>query len=118
MQGQSFGGPLELLKGLRQRLTWVRSERVRREGKDYFKLAGVCEGGLTGRDWLEELPRCCRLYLDAQTLWPHRVEWWGAEAPRSGGVLLFQAEFRDPVINQPLWPEQCQREFTCPAAGG
>ena len=57
------------------------------------------------------VPRRCRVYLDAKTLWPCRVEWWGQEPAGGVDVLLAQIEFRDPVLNRPLPPERCAREF-------
>jgi hypothetical protein len=51
------------------------------------------------------------LYLDAQTLWPLRVEWWGAERPTHVSKLLLQTEYRAPVLNQPLSDERCAAEF-------
>jgi hypothetical protein len=57
------------------------------------------------------LLRQCRIYLDAQTSWPHRVEWWGAEQPHQPNQMLVQTEYREPVLNQPLSPERCAGEF-------
>ena len=53
-----------------------------------------------------------RLYLDPKTLWPHRLEWWGADPPRPGDVLLMQTEFRDPLLNRPPPPDRLMRELT------
>jgi hypothetical protein len=39
------------------------------------------------------------------------VEWWGPDPPLADDSLLVQMEFRDPVLNQPLSPERCAREF-------
>jgi hypothetical protein len=57
------------------------------------------------------LLRQCRIYLDAQTSWPHRIEWWGAEKPDQSNQLLVQTEFREPVLNRPPSPERCAGEF-------
>lgn len=55
--------------------------------------------------------RVC-VFLDAQTLWPQRIEWWGETA--DGTTLpMVEMEFRTPVLNQPLTAEECRREFTC-----
>jgi hypothetical protein len=53
--------------------------------------------------------RQCVVFLETQTLWPVRVEWWGAEAK-----LLLQTEFRSPVLNQPLPADRCAAEFALP----
>jgi hypothetical protein len=63
------------------------------------------------QSWTAGLPRQCHLYLDAQTLWPGRVEWWGPAAPGGGEVLVAQVEFRNPVVNRPLTAEVCARLF-------
>jgi hypothetical protein len=113
LQGQSFGGAPALLRSVRQRLTWVRSETVRRDGREFLKLSGVWKEP-PGGAWPDGLPRSCRLYLDTQTLWPHRVEWWGRNPPHDGEVLLMQTEYRNPVLNRAPPAEQWEREFTHP----
>jgi len=55
--------------------------------------------------------RACRVYLDARTLWPHRIEWWGSQTPHQRTELLMQVEYREPVLNQPLPSDRCAREF-------
>jgi hypothetical protein len=58
-------------------------------------------------------PRQANLYLDAETLWPHRVEWWGSAESGDPLVLLLQIEFRDPVLDRALSAEECRRIFAC-----
>jgi hypothetical protein len=117
-----MGGAFDLLQTMRSRLEWSRMETVRREGRAFIKLTGTWSSesaealAPTGGSWPDGLPQQCRLYLDAETLWPHRVEWWGPDVPRSADVLLVQMEFRDPVLNQPLSAEGCAREFGLPVA--
>ena len=112
IQSQSMAGVAPLLQDLRQRLTWTRWERVRRQDREFIKLTGVGTLHEAAQfPWPEGAPRQCRLYLDAQSLWPHRIEWWGPDAPRVGDVPLFQTEYREPVLNQPLSEEQARREF-------
>lgn len=117
--GWSFAGLSPLLQGLRTQMVWGRRELVRRGGREYHKLTGTWADApkTTPRDgpWPEGLPRQCRLYLDAETLWPARVEWWGPDPPREGECLLVQMEFRDPVLNRPLPAEQCIRGFALAA---
>jgi hypothetical protein len=119
-----FDGIAPLLHALQSNLAWSRKETVRRSGEVYFKLTGAwSEEALRvlappDQPWPDGLPRRCRLYLDVQTLWPHRVEWWGPSSPRSPDALLLQIEFRDPVVNQPLSSERVAREFSVPHATG
>jgi hypothetical protein len=55
--------------------------------------------------------RSCNLYLDAETLWPHRIEWLGSEKPTDRQVILLEMEFSDPAINRPLSDQECARIF-------
>jgi hypothetical protein len=52
-----------------------------------------------------------RLFVDAETLWLTRAEWW-SEHPEHGGSLLYEIEFLQPRINQPLTMEECERVFS------
>jgi len=58
------------------------------------------------------VPVCqVRLYLDAKTLWPRCIEYWG----KGNSALpsrLVQIEFRDAEINQALTLEECSRTFS------
>jgi hypothetical protein len=106
-----------VLENLRDEMRWVRKERVRRAGREFIKLTGVANPGKAGEPAASEatspagLPRQCRLYLDPSNLWPYRVEWWGPDPPRGGGVLLLQMEFRDPVFRSEPPPERAVAEF-------
>jgi hypothetical protein len=120
VRDQGFGGVGPLLTGLRQRLRQLTAKAVRWQGVVVIQVNGA---------WPEEpaklaevpeyvrprqVPRRCSLYLDAKTLWPHRLEWWYAERPGDTPVLGMQTEFRDPVLNRPLSPQRCAEEFTIP----
>ena len=51
--------------------------------------------------WPITLPRTCRVYLDKQTSWPYRFEWWGPVPAKTEDVLLLQMEFRNPRRSKP-----------------
>ncbi|MCI0682333.1 MAG: hypothetical protein L0Y71_09530 [Gemmataceae bacterium] len=53
----------------------------------------------------------CRLYLDAVSLWPARLEWYRGVEPRPAELLL-EMEFRDPELNRALTREECARLFS------
>ena len=55
--------------------------------------------------------RSCTLYLDAATLWPLRIEWRTGPEERPARLYL-EMEFRDPVLNRALSPEECASAFT------
>jgi len=55
--------------------------------------------------------RSCNLYLDPDTLWPHRIEWIGSEKPNDHQVILLEMEFSDAAINRPITEQECGRLF-------
>lgn len=95
-----LAGPKPLLDGLRRQVVFTRQEKVRWRGMEVIVLTGAREK--PKGDWSEYQPRQCRLVLDAGTLWPHRLEWWGPAPGVTGDIRLMQIEFRNPVPNHPV----------------
>jgi hypothetical protein len=93
-----------LLESLQQSVTFTRLDRIRWQERDILLLAGVRNTASDNSCCMFE-PRQCRLVLDARTLWPHRIEWWGPAPGVAGDVRLSVLEFRQPVLHQPL-PEK------------
>ena len=120
LHDQSFGGVGPLLKGLRGRLRQLCAKAIRWKGIEVIQVNGAWpeDPGKLAEipDYIRprQVPRLCSLYLDARTLWPHRLEWWYSERPGDAPVLGMQTEFRDPVLNRPLSPERCAEEFGIP----
>ncbi len=130
-QSQAFYGVIPLLRSIKQRMTVTKKENVRWHGHDVVQLTAEwsgdvvkafippakpsfeAEGGdrIGKQQWPAYVPRQCRLFLDAKTLWPHRVEWWGPAPFRTEDALLVQMEFRDPK-HEPLADARCKKEFT------
>ncbi|HZV05936.1 MAG TPA: hypothetical protein VE999_12730 [Gemmataceae bacterium] len=117
LQRPHFQGMLPLLRDLRCRLIWARSELLRPSGGERIRLVGVWPKEEVQRKvppdqpWPSALPRQCHLYLDARTSWPQRIEWWGPNTADGPDRLLVQIEFRNPVFNRPLPPQTCDRLF-------
>jgi hypothetical protein len=117
LRDQGGAGVLALLPALRERMTWFRREWVRRDGRLLVKLSATWQPAAAealappGTPWPDDLARQVRLYLDPETFWPHRLEWWGPDPGRPDDSLLVQMEFRDPVLNRPLPADRCDREF-------
>ena len=117
VRDQNCAGVLALLPALRERMTWFRLERVRRDGRLLVKLSAAWKPAEAealvpaGTPWPDDLPRQVRLYLDPESSWPHRLEWWGPDPGRPDDSLLIQMEFRDPVLNRPLSEDRFGREF-------
>jgi hypothetical protein len=96
-QGQSFAGVQPLLNALRGQMVFTQKQDGSWRGKPVYMLTGSwkeARGDI--KNWPDALPRHSRLYLDRETLWPHRLEWWGPAGGRKEDVLLMQVEFRDP----------------------
>jgi hypothetical protein len=116
-QRPHFQGMTPLLRNLRSRLIWARSETLRHGEGEQIHLTGVWSkedaAKLAPPDhpWPTGLPRQCHLYLDAKTYWPIRVEWWGPITADATDRLLVQMEFRNPVFNRRLPEEECRRLF-------
>jgi hypothetical protein len=112
--GLTFSGVGPLLLNLRERLSWVGLEK--QEGR--YVLTGVWPAAARttlrgdGAAWPAGLPRECRLTLDAATLWPRRVEWWGPPTDGGDSDLLAVVELRSPVCNRPMAPAEAAAAFT------
>ncbi len=55
--------------------------------------------------------RHANVYLDARTLWPWRVEWWGPDNENRLRSIL-RIEFLEPELNRELSVEECVRVFS------
>jgi hypothetical protein len=115
----TFLGPGPLLSKLRKDSQGLGQRAARWNGVDVVQVTG---NWAENRELLKDLSesqkprhpaRLWTVYLDGRTLWPHRLEWWGA-APQGEPVLLHELEFREPVLNRPMPPERCALEFKVP----
>jgi hypothetical protein len=103
------GGPHPLLKDLRARLRDLTLETGLSKGRPVARLHGRLDAApAAGTAVIADF---CYLYLDPETLWPARLEWWGANAERVHRLLL-EIEFRDPLVNRPLSLTECMRVFS------
>src|SRR5262249_47178257 len=103
------GGPHAILADLKTRLKELSLATGMSGGAAAICISGQLDcdpSSLSQGKPLARPARTCRLYLDAQTLVPMRIEWWG-----TGGLVL-EIAFSDVVLNQPLSHEECVREFT------
>lgn len=103
------GGPHCLLKDVQAVLEEFQVVPGTWKNTPVYRLSGrvkTVAKNAANMPWTEQ-PRTCLVYLNAQTLWPHRLEWCA-----DGTDPILQIEFRDPEINRALTDEQCAREFT------
>jgi len=118
LESQAFYGVLPLLKSIHQRMVVIKKEAVKWHGFDVILLTAdwaldslrmITDDGK--RPWPSAMPRQCRLYLDAKTHWPHRIEWLGAVPGKAEDGVVLQMEFRDPK-HETLSADVCKREFS------
>jgi hypothetical protein len=120
LRKHTSGGVGPMLQALRTRLKKLQGKAVRWKGIDIVRVTGVWPEDpsqlLAVPEYIRprQVPRRCSIYLDARTLWPHRIEWWYSERPTDTLALLLETEFREPVLNSPLPPDRCAQEFTIP----
>jgi hypothetical protein len=94
-----FAGLAPLMQSLRQQMVFKKQEVTQWNKHEVYMLSGVATEYVKmadGSPWPPFVPRTCRCYLDKQTLWPHRLEWWGPTGQGGEDALLVQMEFRDP----------------------
>jgi len=93
----NFPGPDRLLRELRQRVIFIAAARVPWRERAAWLLTGARIPASTA-PCPDYQARQCRLVLDAETYWPHRLEWWGPAPKSRGDVCLLELELRDPVL--------------------
>lgn len=116
LQECGLGGLLPLLTQIREHLLQPVMQVGLCQGRKAVRLSGSWKADETK---LNSLPdhlrlRQCAIYLDADSLWPYRIEWIGSPQPVDRLVLLMQMDFRDPVINQPLSAAEAAKVFHFP----
>ena len=55
--------------------------------------------------------RHCHVYLDAQTLWPCQIEWWGQDEHQRMKAIM-RVEYADEQINRELPMSECAKLFS------
>jgi hypothetical protein len=109
---QCCGGPAPLLAPIHKHLRNARLRTGLLQDTPVIQIQGelspdsapVCIGA-------KNLPSRAHVYLDAQTLWPIRLEWWGVDRTNSPQVVL-RVEFLEPSINRELSVAECMRMFS------
>lgn len=111
LRDNGCGGPYPLVTQLRDKLTKLSTQTGTWNGRTVARLHGTCAAGGSADLTSTLVPEFCYVYVDAQSLWPHRIEWWGKDqAPMARPVL--EIEFRDPQLNRPLSMPDCIRAFS------
>lgn len=111
LRDHGCGGPRAVVMDLSQRLREIRLETGLLWGRPAIRLRGKLDAALaSGKDAGPPAASAC-VYLDAQTLWPHRLEWW-SDGGKDGPRLVLQTEFRDPEINRAPSLAECVQLFS------
>jgi hypothetical protein len=103
---RSFFGIWPLLQNLRKQMKVTKQEDLRWQNRDVYKLTAEWTPEISknltiqDRGWQPGIPRLCHLFLNKQSYWPERLEWWGPARLGGADVLLLQMEFRDPQITK------------------
>ncbi len=106
------GGPGPLLAGIRRHGRDFRTETGTFRGQPVIHLRGELGDGAVAAPLQTTTPaHHVELYLDARTLWPHRLEWWGLDA-KTGARPIVMMEFRAPVFARALPLAECARLFS------
>ncbi len=108
LQERGCVGPLPLLTELHQLVATWKLDTGFIAAKAVYRLQGEIDGNVPKQKTLAA--RSCRLYLDAATFLPVRLEWWTAD--RASARLRLEMEFRDLEINRALSAEECARVFS------
>lgn len=105
------GGPLTVLRELQPYLKSATLQTGMRGDVPVIQIkADVTATPLPG--FATAVPaRFCYVYLDAGTLWPACIEWWGTDK-RGNLHFISRIEFLDPQINHALSLEECSRMFS------
>jgi hypothetical protein len=112
LAARGCGGPLALLRQLQPCLQNPKLQTGLLQGQAVILIKGEIDSEKLRRQALRAVPiNYCYLFLDAKTLWPERVEWWGLDRRRSLRCVL-QIDFHDHELNQELPLEQCVRAFS------
>jgi hypothetical protein len=109
------GGIDRLLESLQKNLSGVRVAKASWKGQIVFRIEGdwqpspsMATAANPGINQTAPQRRCA-IFLDAHTLWPHRIEWSVGDGRENS-----QVEFREPLLNQPLPTIRADRLFSIP----
>jgi hypothetical protein len=117
-QEMCISGLAPWLQSLRNQMTVIHQETASWNMHDVLRLTLAWKAPIAaalappGQPWPAYLPRKCLLYLDAETHWPYRMEWWGPGKRPDRETQIYQVELREPVFTQVFPARRCAKEFT------
>jgi hypothetical protein len=110
--GKSCGGPAALLQQLHKHLYNGKLQTGLLQGTAVIQVKGEIDSGAMPMCAGTTMPvRHAYIYLDAKTLWPHRLEWWSRDKTNALRSVL-RLEFLEPQIDHELSVEACMQMFS------
>ena len=112
LAGKGCSGPMTLMQQLFPHLKNLKLRTGMLQGQPVIQVKGEIQPGDYAPLAHTIIPvRHCYIYVDAKTLWPRRIEWWGQK--KFGSLrCVMQIEFRDPAVNEELSLEECAHLFS------
>jgi hypothetical protein len=112
LNGRSCGGPGALLQEFHLHLQNGTLQTGVLQGTPVIQIKGDIPAEAMSKCMRTIIPvRHAYIYLDAKTLWPHRIEWWGADKKHPLRAIL-SIEFFEPELGCELSDEECMRTFS------
>ena len=110
--GKSCGGPGALLELLQPHLQNARLQTGILHKTPVIQIKGDLNANWASANVGTKTPvqQAC-VYLDAKTLWPQRIEWWGVDMTNSPRRVLC-IEFLEPEFLRELSIDECVRMFS------
>lgn len=112
LNDKSCAGPVALLRQLQTHLRNGRLQTGLLEKTPVIRVKGDLDPDAKTGLSSTVMPACQAVaYLDAKTLWPRRLEWWGRDMANARRMISC-IEFTDAEVNRPLSTEACMRAFS------
>ncbi|MSQ94563.1 MAG: hypothetical protein EXR98_08395 [Gemmataceae bacterium] len=103
------GGPYALVQEFKNQLTNAAMQTGLLEGNPVIRIQGDLKPPQGARAAFAG--RSCCIDLDAETLWPHRLEW--QESGRSKNTLtVVRIDFLEPELHRELSAAECMKVFS------
>ncbi len=112
LHAKCCGGPRALLMQLQEHLQSAKLQTGLLYDVPVIQIKGdLSPAAVPAQPGVVQSARHLYVYLDAQTLWPCRLEWWSADKIKTLR-LNSRIEFLDPELNREQNAEECMRLFS------
>jgi hypothetical protein len=108
LRDKGCGGPRHLLVQLRQQMQNAKMQMGLLDERPVIQIKGEISPAAAPS---QKRASIACAYVDARTLWPHRLEWWECDKTQTPRLSVC-IEFLEPQINQGLSLDDCARVFS------